>query len=165
MPISDVYTAHFTPTVAATTVTPAGSLISPATKRAWVVGVRVKILSTAAVAGFNTLFQLARPNATNTATGLSTVTDGHDFSAPASLSSFASTWSTPPTVGTAAGAILAEYNLPQTTGSMWEEFPPSGYEWQVPAIATGAVNSGVHLFVTQGVATSTTYSMDLIFSE
>src|SRR5258708_9495330 len=66
MPISDVYTAHFTPTVAATTVTPAGSLISPATKRAWVVGVRVKILSTAAVAGFNTLFQLARPNATNT---------------------------------------------------------------------------------------------------
>jgi len=165
MPISDVYTAHFTPTVAATTVTPAGSLISPATKRAWVVGVRVKILSTAAVAGFNTLFQLARPNATNTATGLSTVTDGHDFSAPASLSSFASTWSTPPTVGTAAGAILAEYNLPQTTGSMWEEFPPGGDEWGVPAVANANANAGVHLMATLSVSTSTPVFGDLIWSE
>src|SRR5260221_1246432 len=124
MPISDVYTAHFTPTVAATTVTPAGSLISPATKRAWVVGVRVKILSTAAVAGINTLFQLARPNATNTATGLSTVTDAHDFSAPASLSSFAPTYSTPPGVGTPAGAIRAQDNLPQRTAAVWGKVPP-----------------------------------------
>src|SRR5258707_1659314 len=107
MPISDVYTAHFTPTVAATAVTPVGSLISPATKRAWVVGVRVKILSTAAVAGFNTLFQLARPNATNTATGLSTVTDGHAFSSPAPLSSFPSTRSHPPHGGQPARAIPA----------------------------------------------------------
>src|SRR5258708_31260514 len=125
MPISDVYTAHFTPTVAATAVTPVGSLISPATKRAWVVGVRVKILSTAAVAGVNTLFQLARPNAANTATGLSTVTDAHDFSAPASLSSFASTYSTPPAVGTAAGARPAGDQPPPATGAEWEEFPPS----------------------------------------
>src|SRR5258708_12497081 len=124
MPISDVYTAHFTPTVAATTVTPVGSLISPATKRAWVVGVRVKILSTAAVAGFNTLFQLARPNATNTATGLSTVTDAHHFSAPASLSSFATTYSTPPAVGTAAGPILAEYNPPPPPRPSSLHFPP-----------------------------------------
>src|SRR5258708_7707627 len=139
MPIIDVYTAHFTPTVAATTVTPVGSLISPATKRAWVVGVRVKILSTAAVAGFNTLFQLARPNATNTATGLSTVTDGHDFSAPASLSSFASAWSTPPTAATPARPLPAPDKPPPATGSMWEEFPPSGYEWQG---AAGAARPG-----------------------
>src|SRR5258707_15486538 len=127
MPISDVSTAHFTPTVAATAVTPVGSRISPATKRAWVVGVRVKILSTAAVAGFNTLFQLARPNATNTATGLSTVTDAHDFSAPASLSSFATTYSTPPAVCTAARAILGEYNLPQTMRAVWGAIPSSWY--------------------------------------
>src|SRR5258707_14580660 len=118
MPISDVYTAHFTPTVAATTVTPAGSLISPATKRAWVVGVRVKILSTAAVAGFNTLFQLARPNATNTATGLATRPDGRDFSAPASLSPAAPTGSTPPTVGTPAAAPPARPKPPPPPRSM-----------------------------------------------
>ena len=166
MPISDVYTWRFTATVAATTAgTPLGSLISPATKRAWIVGIRVKVLQTAAAAGFNSLIQLARPNATNTATGLATVTAAHDFSAPASMSSVATTWSTAPVLGTAVGAVLAEYNLPQTTGSMWEEWPPTGYEWQVPAIATGAANSGVHVFITQGVATSTPYAIDLIFSE
>jgi len=165
MPISDIYTAHFTPTIATTSATAAGSLISPATKRAWVVGVRVKILQTTAASGNNVLFQLARPQNTPNASSLSTVADAHDFSAPASLSSIASTWTTPPTVSTAAGGILAEYNLPQVAGAMWEEFPPSGYEWQVPAIANNSANSGVHVFITQNVSTSTTYAIDLIFSE
>ena len=63
------------------------------------------------------------------------------------------------------GTVLWEQELPQTTGSSWEEFPPLGYEWGVPAIATGSANSGVHMFVTQSVATSTTYTVDIIWSE
>lgn len=161
MPISDVYTARSgSVAVAASTATAVMSLIAPATKRAWIVGIRVELGVTAAAAGSNTLIQLCRPSATNTATSLTTV-PAHDFSAPNSLSSQATTWSTAPTVGT----VLAEYMLPLTTGSMWEEFPPPGYEWQVPAIATGAANSGLHVIVTQNVATSSPYYVDLIFSE
>lgn len=164
MPVSDFYTATFTPTVAANTVTAVGSLISPATKRAWVTGVRCRVITTTAVSGSSVLIQLARPNATNTATSLATVA-AHDFSAPNSISSVASTWSTPPTVSTAQGGILAAYELPMATGAMWAEFPPQGAEWQVPAIATANANSGVHLFVTASVATSAIYGFDLIFSE
>jgi hypothetical protein len=167
MPISDVFTARsgaFS-TTTITTAQPFLSLISPATKRAWIVGVRVDVGVTTAAAGNSLLFQLSRPAASNTATSLAVVTGGHDFSAPSSISSFATTWSTAPTVATAAGGILWEQELPQTTGSSWEEFPPSGYEWQVPAIATGAANSGVHAFVTQSVGTATPVYIDLVFSE
>jgi len=161
MPISDVYTARSgSVSVSATTATAIMSLIAAATKRAWVVGVRVDIGVTTAAAGNFSLFQLARPSATNTATSLSTLA-GHDFSAPNSVSSQATTWSTAPTIGT----VLWEQALPQTTGSSWEEFPPSGYEWQVPAIATGAANSGLHCFVTNSVATATPVYFDLVFSE
>ena len=69
-------------------------------------------------------------------------------------------WSTAPTVTT----VLSDQELPQTTGSSWEEFPPLGYEWGVTNIASGA-NAGVHVFVTQSVATSTTYTVDIIWSE
>ena len=168
MAISDVYTARsgaFSTGASLTTAQPFLSLISPATKRAWVVGIRVDVGVTLAAAGNTLLFQLCRGITSNTATGLATVASGHDFSAPASLSSFATTWSTAPVVPSAAGAILWEQELPQTTGSSWEEFPPSGYEWQVPAIATGSANSGVHVFVTQSVATATPVYADLIFSE
>jgi hypothetical protein len=164
MAISDFYTVRAVVTLASTTVTPLISLISPATKRSWLTGIRVEIGQTAAVAGNDVVFQVSRPNATNTATGLATVA-GHDFSAPNSLSSYALTWSTAPVLSTAAGGILTDHTLPQTSGSMWEEFPPTGSEWGVPAIATGAANSGLHLFATATVATSTPLIVDLIFSE
>jgi hypothetical protein len=48
---------------------------------------------------------------------------------------------------------------------MWEEFPPTGYEWGVPAVANANANAGVHLFVTASVATSTPVFVDLIASE
>jgi hypothetical protein len=160
VPTSDFYTVTFSPTLAATAATALGSLVSPSTKRAWITGVRVKIGNTGAVAGNNILFQLARPNASNT--GTTTVTPAaHDFSAAAALATGYSAWSTAPTVG----VVLASWELPQTSGSMWEEFPPTGDEWGVPAIATGAANSGVHLFATASVSTSTPLIVDFIFSE
>ena len=161
MPISDIYTARSgSVAVAATTATAICSLSGVATKRAWVVGIRMEIGVTLAAAGNDIQFTLARPANTPTATG-GTAVNAHDFSAPVSFSLLATTWSTAPTVGT----ILGEWTLPQTTGSMWEEFPPSGYEWQVPAIATGSANSGLHVFATPSVVTSTPVFIDLIFSE
>lgn len=161
MAISDFYTARSGSVAAATTSALAlMSLYGTAAKRSWITGVRVKVGVTAAVAGNSLLFQLARPNATNTGTGLASAS-AHDFSSPASISQLAVAWSTAPT----PGVILAEWELPQTTGSMWEEFPPTGDEWGVPAIANANANAGVHLFVTPSVATSTPVFVDMIFSE
>ncbi len=160
MPISDIYTSVNTVTLSATTSTACVSLYGIATKRLWLVGVRVKVGVTGAVAGNQIYFQLARPSATNTGTSPTGVA-GNDYSAPTSLGLIATAWSTAPTVG----GILAEWDLPQTTGSMWEEFPPTGDEWGVPAIASGNANAGVHLFATASVATSTPIKFDLIWSE
>jgi hypothetical protein len=160
MATSDFYNARGTITLAATSATAAQSLYGTAAKRLWLTGVRVKIGATAAIAGNNVLFQLCRPNASNTGTGLASG-NALDFSAPASLGQYATAWSTAPTVGT----ILAEWNLPQTTGSMWEEFPPSGEEWGVPAIANANANAGLHLIVTASAATSTPLFTDFIWSE
>lgn len=163
MAISDIYLGRVSAVaVAATTATPVLTVTATTTtKRLWVVGVRVDVVQTAAAAPNNSLFQLCRPGNTATATGLAAGAP-HDFSAPAnSLGNFATTWSTAPTVG----AVLWEQELPQTTGSSWEEFPPLGYEWGVPALATGSANAGVHMFITQSVATSTTYTVDIIWSE
>src|SRR6516164_631233 len=148
MALSDVYSQRGTITLAATTSTAVFSLYGTAAKRVWLVGVRVKILQTGAVAG-------------NDVT--STLTSGvaNDFSAPASLGQTCVTWSTAPIIGT----ILAEWALPQTTGSMWEEFPPGGDEWGVPAVANANANAGVHLFAQATVATSTPISYDFIWSE
>ena len=160
MALSDIYSQRGTITLAATTSTAAFSLYGTAAKRLWIVGVRVKILQTGAVAGNDVTFTLARPSATNTGTGLASGI-AHDFSAPASLGQTAIAWSTAPIIGT----ILAEWALPQTTGSMWEEFPPGGDEWQVPAVANANANAGVHLFAQATVATSTPVSYDFIWSE
>lgn len=161
MPISDVYTARSgSVAVAATTATPVLSLAMTTAKRGWVVGVRIDVGVTTAAAGNSLLFQIARPG--NTATGTSGASGApHDFAAAASIGQLYTTWSTAPTVGT----ILWEQELPQTTGSSWEEFPPSGYEWQIPALATGSANSGLHCFVTPSVSTSTPVFFDLIWSE
>ena len=160
MAISDIYTVRFAPTLASASATALGSLVAGTTVRYWVVGVRVEIGTTAAAAGNQILFQLARPG--NTANGLTTVTPNpHDFSAPAAIGTAYSAWTVAPTVG----AVVAEWTLPQTTGSMWEEFPPTGYEWQVPAIANNSANNGLHLFATASVNTSTPLVCDLIFSQ
>jgi hypothetical protein len=159
--ISDIFTFRSSSVaVASTSATAISSVYGTAAKRGWVVGVRIDIGVTAAAAGNSMLFQLARPNATNTGTSL-TGGNPHDFSAPASICQGCTTWSTAPTVGT----VLWEQELPQTTGSAWEEFPPLGYEWGIPAIANANANAGVHLFVTPSVATSTPVFIDLIVSE
>jgi hypothetical protein len=158
---SDIYTFRSgSVAVAATTATAVYSIASTTAIRGWVVGVRVDIGVTAAAAGNSILFQLARPANTFTGTGGASG-NPHDYSAPASVVQGYATWSTAPTVGT----ILWEQELPQTTGSAWEEFPPLGYEWQLPAIASGTANAGLHLFATPSVATSTPVFVDLIVSE
>lgn len=158
---SDVYTGRSgSVAIAATSATAVLSLYGTAAKRLWLVGCRVEIGVTAAAAGNSVLFQIVRPNATNTGTGLASGV-AHDFSAPASIGQIAVAWSTAPTVGT----VLAEWELPQTTGSMWEEFPPLGYEWGVPAVANANANAGVHLMVTASVSTSTPVFADFVWSE
>jgi len=161
MAISDVYTFRSgSVAVASLSATPVMSVYGTAAKRSWIQGVRVKLGVTTAAAGNDVLFQLCRPSATNTGTGLASGV-ASDFSAPASISQLAVAWSTAPAVG----LVLAEWVLPQTTGSMWEEFPPSGDEWGIPAILNANANAGVHLIVTCSVATSTPIFADFIVSE
>ena len=161
MAISDIYTFRSgAVSIGSTSTTAVMSVIAPTAPRAWVVGVRVDIGVTAAAAGNSMLFQLARPANTPTLTSL-TGGDPHDYSAPASIAQQATTWSTAPTLGT----VLWEQELPQTTGSSWEEFPPLGYEWGIPVLANTVANTGVHLFVTASVLTTTPIYVDLIVSE
>lgn len=168
MAISDVYTARNgnagTNSPSTTnTIQPVLSVYGTATKRIWVVGIRVELGVTAAAAGNSVLFQLARP-ALTTVNGLSlTSASAHDFSASASLGQQGTTWTVAPTLGT----VLWEQELPQTTGSAWEEFPPLGYEWGIPAVAnnTSAAGIGAHVFSTASVNTSTPLFVDVIFSE
>ena len=164
MAISDVFTYKSgSVSIASTSTTPVISVYGTAAKRIWIVGVRVEIGVTAAAAGNSILFQLARP-ALTTVNGSSLASGNpHDYSSPASIGQFSTSWSVAPTLGT----VLAEWQLPQTTGSAWEEFPPLGYEWGVPAVAnaSSAAGIGVHLFVTASVATSTPVFVDIIASE
>jgi len=53
----------------------------------------------------------------------------------------------------------------QTTGSAWTEYPPTLMEWQVPAIANAAANSGLHVFCTPTVVTSTPVTIDVVWSQ
>lgn len=160
MAVSDIYTARVSATLAAASATALTSIVAGTTVRLWVVGVRVEVGVTAAAAGNDIVFTLARPG--NTSNGSSTATPNpHDFSAPASIGTQYTAWTVAPTIG----AILAEWTVPQTTGSMWEEFPPTNYEWQVPAIANNAANNGLHLFATPTVATSTPVVCDIVFSQ
>ncbi len=164
MPISDFYTAQFNPTVASASITAVGSIIGATTKRAWCVGVRCRVVTTAAAAGSTVLITLARPGNTPTLTSLSTVA-GQDYSAPVSICQIASTWSTAPTASAAVGGQPAEFELPLAAGAMWTEYPPQNAEWGIPALGNTTANTGLHLFVTASVATSAVYSFDLIFSE
>lgn len=160
MPTSDLYNATSTLTLAGTAQVPVMSLYGATTKRVWLVGVRVKVGVTGALAGNQIYFALGRSSGSNTGTSPVAGT-AHDYSAPASLGTWTSAWSVAP----ALSSTLAEWDLPQTTGSMWEEFPPTGDEWGVPAIASGSANAGVHLFCTASVGTSTPVKFDFIWSE
>lgn len=164
MAVSDIYTGRTATggvSLTPNTVTYFLSVNGTAAKRLWVVGVRVGVGVTLAAAGNTALFQLARPNNTP-ATPTSPVSGNpHDFSAPASIGQTCVAWTTPPTLGT----VVWEQELPYTTGSAWEEFPPTGYEWGIPAIAAGSANCGLHMFVTTSVATSGLFEADIIWSE
>ena len=159
MAICDIYTANCTAggvTVNASTATPILSLFAASTKRAWIVGVRMSIGVTTAAAGNNVLFQLCRP--ANSPVGTTNITPApNDSAAAAALAVGNSTWSTAPTVGT----LLWQMELPFTTSTSWEDFPPPGCEWAVPVTAT----SGVHMFVTCSVANSTPMFASMVFGE
>lgn len=158
MAVCDIYTAGASLTVSTTSLTPFLQLQPAATKRCWVVGIRVSIGTTSAAAGNNVLFQLAG-NTTTTATEAAgtAVVKANDPAAAAPLASVFNTWATPPT----ANNILWQMQLPQTTGSSWEEFPPLGYEWGVPVTA----HNGIAVFATLSVGTATPVSCELVFGE
>lgn len=158
MAISDVY--NFDSgliSVASTSQTPTLYIATTSTKRCWVVGVRVSIGVTAAAAGNSVLFTVAR--AGNSPSGGTAVTGrALDSSAPAAFTtsnSAASAFTIAPTLGN----VLWEMELPQTTGSSWEEFPPLGYEWGVP------ISAYLACFVTNSVSTSTPVQFQLVVSE
>ena len=160
MAISDIYTYSVSPTNTVTTANPLISVVAGTTVRLWVVAVRVEVGATTALAGNDLVFTLCRPG--NTMTGTTTTTGiAHDFSAPAAIGTGYSAWSTAPTVG----SVLAHWTVPMTTGSMWEEFPPTGYEWQIPAIANAAANAGLHVFCTATAVTSTPLIVDVVVSQ
>ena len=159
MAVADIYTATSgVITLSGTSQTPLLQLQPASTKRAWVVGVRVSIGTTSAAAGNNILFVVAG-NSTTTATE---VANGagikpNDPAAAAALSSAYSGWATAPT----ANNVVWQMQLPQTTGSSWEEFPPLGYEWGVPVTA----HNGLAVFATASVSTSTPVYAELVFGE
>jgi hypothetical protein len=161
VPNSDIFVSDSgLQTVATTSQTGLIAWNTPATKRVWIVGVRMSIGTTLAAAGNSVIFSLARIS--NTPVGQAQVTvSKQDAAAPNSLvgstvPTLGTGWLTAPTI---SSPVLGEWELPQTTGSMWEEFPPLGYEWGV------AVSSGVAMFVTTSVSTSTPLGAQLIWSE
>ena len=161
MAISDVYTFKSgSVALAATSATAVMSVIGATTIRGWLVGLEINVGVTLAAAGNTLLFQLCRP--ANTPNGSSPFNGNpEDFSAPNPILQGYTTWTTAPTVG----AVLWEKELPQTSGSAWSYYPPTGYEFQIPAIANASANAGLHMIVTPSVVTSTPVFIDLICSE
>jgi hypothetical protein len=156
MAISDIFTVDSgLQTIATTSQSPILEARVQSTKRAFVVGVRMKIGVTAAAAGNDVVFTLARANAQGTG-GTTANLRAHDAASAAAITTaFTPSYTIAPTLGN----ILAEWILPQTTGSMWEEFPPLGYEW------VGGVSTSLVMFVTNSVATSTPVETQFVISE
>jgi hypothetical protein len=146
----------------ATTQDPIMALVAPSTKRGWIVGVRFGILQSSAAAGNSVLFTLARTS-TNAVGGTTTnVAAPNDPAGPATPLITASVnsgtaWGTAPVMN--AAAVVGQWELPQTTGSSWEEFPPLGYEWTI------AASGGYALFVYASVATATNVECNIIWAE
>jgi hypothetical protein len=162
MAISDVYVVSSgLQSVAATSQTPLLLVKGSANNRLWIVGIRVDIGVTAAAAGNSVLFQLYRTSNTPVSSGSALTVTAHDAAGAPFTGAAYSAWATAPSV--TAGSQLWEQELPQTTGSSWEEFPPLGYEWSIP------LNSGatgwIVMMVTNSVGTSTPVSCDLIISQ
>lgn len=157
MAISDVYTVDSGLIAqASTSQTPILEYRAGSTKRGFIVGVRMSIGVTAAAAGNAVTFTLARAgNSPSGGSGSNLIRPNDAASAAAINTAFIGTWTIAPTLG----AILGEWELPQTTGSAWEEFPPLGYEWVVGA-STSVVG-----FVTTSVATSTPVGFQFVVSE
>lgn len=156
MAISDIYTVDSGMVAqASTTQTAILEYRVGATKRGFIVGVRMKIGVTAAAAGNDVVFTLARAGNTP-AGGTAANIRAHDAGSAAAINTaFIGSWTTAPTLGN----VLAEWVLPQTTGSMWEEFPPLGYEW------VGGASTSLVGFVTTSVATSTPVEFQFVVSE
>lgn len=158
MAVCDLYTATAGAiSTSSTALTPIMQL-QPVTKRVWVVGVRVSVGNTLAASGNNILFQVARNTTTTSGeTASGAVINPNDQAAAAALATAFSTFTIAPTANT----VLWNMELPQTSGSSWEEFPPLGYEWSCPTTA----HNGICVFATASVATSTPVFAELIFSE
>jgi hypothetical protein len=162
MPISEIYTGTGTASLATTTITPLCSLIAPTTKRGWLVGVRVSLGVSAAAAGNSCLFQLFKITNASSVSGTTGGQYPNDPAGPATALCIFSTssWTTAPTGNT---NCVWQQELPQTTGSSWEEFPPLGYEY---SLTTSGAQGGLALWVTCSVATaSTAVYYELVWSE
>jgi hypothetical protein len=163
MAISEIYTGTGTATLATVAATPLCSLIAPTTKRGWIIGVRVSLGVSAAAAGNSVLFQLFKiTNPTLVAGGTTGNQYPNDTAGPANALCIFMTsgYSTAPT-GTAN--CVWQQELPQTTGSSWEEFPPLGYEY---CLNVGGTQGGFALWATCSVATaSTVIYYELVWSE
>jgi hypothetical protein len=160
MPNSDIYEANSGLISVSSTggTVPVMYVQAPATKRTWIVGVRVGIGVTAAAAGNSVIFGLAR-STVGGAGGTYVGMPPNDFSAGSALTqAFVSSFSVAP-APVVAGQFLWQQELPQTTGSAWEEFPPLGYEWSIPAGGT------VACFAVPSVNTATPVTFQLIVSE
>jgi|SRR5215472_4159614 len=156
MAISDVYTVDSGAVATATTSqTPLLELRTAATKRAFIVGVRMKVGKTSAAAGNTSLFTLARAGNSPSGGTAANLRPNDAASAAAISSAFIGSWTIAPTLGN----ILAEWILPETTGSMWEEFPPLGYEW------VAGVSTSIVAFITNTDATSTPIEVQFVVSE
>jgi hypothetical protein len=130
MAISDIYTADSgLVNISVTTANqPVLNARTAATKRCFITGVRMKVGVNSIAAGNTVLFTLARVTTAGTG-GTQVTARPHDStSAAAFTTAFIPSYTIAPTIQN----ILAEWVLPCTTGSMWEEFPPLGYEWVAP---------------------------------
>jgi hypothetical protein len=162
MPISEIYTGTGTASLASTSATPLCALIGPTTKRGWIVGVRVSLGVSAAAAGNSCLFQLFKVTNPTLVSGITGGQYPNDPAGPATALMVFSTsaWTTAPTGTTNA---VWQQELPQTTGSSWEEFPPLGYEY---TLNTSGAQGGLALWITCSVATaSTAVYYELVWSE
>lgn len=162
MPISEIYTGTGTASLSSSSITPLCSLVQPTTKRGWLVGVRVSLGVSAASAGNSCLFQLYSITNPTTVSGTTGQQYPNDPSGPATaLCIFgAAPFGTAPT-GNAS--CVWQQELPQTTGSSWEEFPPLGYEY---SLGVSGAKGGLALWVTCSAATaSTAVYYELVWSE
>jgi hypothetical protein len=155
---SDIYEANSGLIAVASSggTVPVMYLQAPATKRTWIVGVRIGVGVTAAAAGNSVLFGLAR--CTGGTGGTYVGLNAHDNAAGSAFTqAYVSSFTAGPTP--VASGFLWQQELPQTTGSAWEEFPPLGYEWGIPAGGT------VACFAVPSINTSTPVTFQVVVSE